>query len=1515
MQVIGRLFFIFVLLFTSVNSVADGLRVNCRVDLGFQLYSGSRHKNIECVEPVVGQTYFQNALGDNYKKWESEADIIAWRKTKLPTTRCSDEVEGPYWKTASESSLVGEQVASSSGYHSFWLNNAGEVIPPPSTDASHDVASIAFRYVQETRQTKQYLIRYTYPNDPKGFSSSCKTLCSCTEEAWYYMYREQPVTCPAGTGRPYGGGQCYKEICPCGKVNDASGKCVSETKGEFTQWTQGGNSLRFSAYASGLSDSPYNKCFTEYEEKPKQCDGIGNPVGCASGQKRHFEALYTSSEGLHFRRAYNAAVGSLTGVNWDTDVKVFISLLLDGTSTQIVAVANGDGTRKLFVGKKGERLTGYHQKDGYVENVAGSWRFIARNGDVMEFGANGLLARKAARNGESVQFAYDASNRLKQLTAASGRQLTVGYNGAGQMDSLTEPNGKQTKFLYNAAGMLSEVIYPDETPSNEFDNPRKQFLYEDSRFPSALTGIVDENGSRFASYVYDGERRVIAENHAEIADKVEFEYLNDSTTMVKSYRTANEYHETLYSFYRSHGSDQFRAIEQMPCPGCATGTETREFNDQGLLSQITDKNGGLTTVEYHPSGLEHIRTEGLGTPEQKVTITEWNDEHRLPSRLVANGLEVVNRYTTQGLLQQRDEIESPTGKTLSSIYEYNTAGKLTSIDGPRTDASDITTYDYDSQGNLINVANALGHITTLSNYDPNGRVRQITDPNGLVTTLTYTARGWLKTRTVGSLTTTFDYDKVGQLIKVTMPDGSFVRYEYDAAHRLVAIENPLGERIEYTLDYAGNRTKEEIKDASGNVVLRRASEFNALNQLLRSLNAANQVTASYSYDANGNMTGVTRYTDSETASSSYQYDPLNRLKSITDALNGITQFSYDNLDQLNRVTDPKGLQTQYGVSALGELKQTDSPDTATSTQTFDSAGNVKTSTNARGHTTTYTYDALNRVTKLTYHDGSVVTFAYDSIVAGNYGKGRLTSVTDSSGSTQYRYDQYGRLTEKLATVNGVSFSTSYRYDQYGRLESITYPSGRDLSFSYQNGQLQQLNVDGSARVKNIAYQPFSAVKSWQWGDNSDYQRTFNLDGQLQSFPLGADVVTLSYDRAGRISAQTHAHTASRNQSYYYDLLDRVTGSSGVFEMSFSFDANGNRLSKTEGSAFDQYTVSETSNRIDTISGALNRSYQYDAAGNTLSDGDRSYTYNTANRLTTITKGSVTQDNLYNGLGQRVRKTVDGVSTLFIYDEAGHLIGEYDAAGTPLMEVVYLGDQPILAMKPSGVYYVHADHLNTPRAIIGANQTVIWRWDSAAFGETAANEDPDGNGLAFRFNHRFPGQVLDVEVGLHYNYFRNYDPVTGRYIESDPIGLSDGVNTYGYVQQMPTQLKDPLGLFCVPMWDSESDWMDIGVRIYTGKYKVQPNTAGMMGWCNWKREYKVKQSRTVTARELCFECSDTCEGSDCGYAVKERKKSKEYRDHIDWERGDTTQQHVFGRFASGEGCCKNPWTGVMSCGPI
>ncbi|MBK8065239.1 MAG: hypothetical protein IPK29_15230 [Betaproteobacteria bacterium] len=110
-----------------------------------------------------------------------------------------------------------------------------------------------------------------------------------------------------------------------------------------------------------------------------------------------------------------------------------------------------------------------------------------------------------------------------------------------------------------------------------------------------------------------------------------------------------------------------------------------------------------------------------------------------------------------------------------------------------------------------------------------------------------------------------------------------------------------------------------------------------------------------------------------------------------------------------------------------------------------------------------------------------------------------------------------------------------------------------------------------------------------------------------------------------------------------------------------------------------------------------------------------------------------------------------------------------------------------------VYYIHPDHLNTPRLIADQNQTTVWRWDQQEpFGANLPEEDPDNDTKAFAFNLRFPGQYFDRETSLHYNYFRDYSPETGRYVQSDPIGLEGGINTYGYVRGHPTQNSDPTG---------------------------------------------------------------------------------------------------------------------------
>ena len=150
----------------------------------------------------------------------------------------------------------------------------------------------------------------------------------------------------------------------------------------------------------------------------------------------------------------------------------------------------------------------------------------------------------------------------------------------------------------------------------------------------------------------------------------------------------------------------------------------------------------------------------------------------------------------------------------------------------------------------------------------------------------------------------------------------------------------------------------------------------------------------------------------------------------------------------------------------------------------------------------------------------------------------------------------------------------------------------------------------------------------------------------------------------------------------------------------------------------------------------------------------------------------------------------------MYDEQGKLLGEYDASGTPIQETLYLNDLPVAILKPNGpntdIFYIYADQLNTPRVITDTTNQLRWRWDSDPFGTFPVEENPSGLG-AFTCNLRLPGQYFDKETNTHYNYFRDYDPAIGRYIQSDPIGLAGGANTYAYVRGAPLNNSDPLGL--------------------------------------------------------------------------------------------------------------------------
>jgi RHS repeat-associated protein len=309
-------------------------------------------------------------------------------------------------------------------------------------------------------------------------------------------------------------------------------------------------------------------------------------------------------------------------------------------------------------------------------------------------------------------------------------------------------------------------------------------------------------------------------------------------------------------------------------------------------------------------------------------------------------------------------------------------------------------------------------------------------------------------------------------------------------------------------------------------------------------------------------------------------------------------------------------------------------------------------------------------------------------------------------------------------------------------------------------------------------------------------RTYDTDGKVTQID-SAGLKTYAYDDAFRITGITDTVNGANSYTYGYDALDRLTSAvkTGTTR-GWTYDANGNRLTETGASA-STYTISGTNNRVSSITGALPRTYTYDAAGNVLTYATVTATYNNRGRMKTLKKGSSTETIVWNALGQRVKVSGGTPGTvLYWYDEAGHLLGEYSSTGALVEETIWMGDIPVATIRPGTpavVYYVHTDHLNTPRRVTRpSDNKLMWTWYADPFGSELPNENPASGGT-FKYNLRFPGQLYDSHAGLSQNYFRDYDPAIGRYVESDPVGLYGGLNTYLYGLANPNQESDKFGL--------------------------------------------------------------------------------------------------------------------------
>jgi len=805
-----------------------------------------------------------------------------------------------------------------------------------------------------------------------------------------------------------------------------------------------------------------------------------------------------------------------------------------------------------------------------------------------------------------------------------------------------------------------------------------------------------------------------------------------------------------------------------------------------MASNLAPADQTCGTAQNHDLDLQWRRRRVLCTHRAKVGV---------------NPIGVVCSRTEQGTTDATGGAglsATTSGAARVWTYTYNAFGQVLTVKGPRTDVNQTTTYTYYSCssggkcGQIDTITDALGHVTTFLTYDGNGNPLTISDPNGVVTTLAYDARQRLTSRQVGTETTSYSYYPTGLLKTVTQPDSSTVTYTYDAAHRLTQVADGLGNYIQYTLDAAGNRTAENSFDSTGSLHQTHTRVFNTLSTLYQDITAAGTpaVTTTFGYDAQGNQTSVAAPLSRNTSNA---FDALNRLSQITDPAGGVTRLAYDAKDNLASVTDPRSLSTTYTNDGFGDMVQQVRPDTGTTINSYDSAGNLMTATDARGAVATYAFDALNRVTQLAYSD-QVINFTYD---AGTNGIGRLTGASDTNHALSWTYDTHGRVIGKGQTVGSVTKSVGYAYSN-DDLMSLVTPSGQTITYGYSNHRIISITINGKLLLSGVTYEPFGSVNAWTWGNSTTVGRTYSTDEQVTQLNTAGDAIKFGYDSALRLTSVADKEVSANSWSAGYDVLDRVTSAATTgTSYGWTYDADGNRLTQS-GSNATTFNAASSSNRLNSTTGALARTYSYDGAGNTASYASDSFTFNQRGRMAVATANGASTHYLYSALGQMIEKSGSSATTLFMYDEAGHLLGEYSSSGTLIEETIWMSDVPVATLRPSGssisVYYIHSDQFGSPRAVtLPSNNALAWLWSANPYGVDAPNQNPQGLGM-FVYNLRFPGQYYQSETGLNYNYFRDYDPQTGRYLQSDPIGLRGGsYSTYAYANGNPISYSDPEGL--------------------------------------------------------------------------------------------------------------------------
>ncbi|MEO0443267.1 MAG: RHS repeat-associated core domain-containing protein [Pseudomonadota bacterium] len=885
-------------------------------------------------------------------------------------------------------------------------------------------------------------------------------------------------------------------------------------------------------------------------------------------------------------------------------------------------------------------------------------------------------------------------------------------------------------------------------------------------------------------------------------------------------------------------------------------TQLLDYNGRGQAQRIIDANGTETLLTYHVRGwLESVTVlDPAGNPALN-SVTEYaydkvgqitqvtlpngvvlNYQYDAARRLtqISNSLGERIRYTLDnaGNRIQEQILDNGGGISYTVSRAYDELSRVMDIIGAE---GQLTHLDYDVNSNTTAITDPKAH-TTGQGYDPLDRLRHTTDPNGGITQ--------------------FSYDEQDRLSTVTDANGNTTGYRYDAFDNLTQVDSPDTGLTTHQYDQANNRIRS--LDSRGVATHYRYDALNRLSAVTFPASPAENITYTYDQtDSAGYGIGRLTRVQDQSGTTRYTYDHRGNLTQKVTVLNGqayTTQYRYDLANNPVTITYPSGVIVSISYDDQGRLYAMDyrqpggDATPLINSTTYLPFGPATRMRYGNGLLSIMDYDQDYRLTRLS--TGSVLDMRYEYDANGN-----ITAIDHLQQAANKRFD-YDAL-NRLDSAQGDYGAIDYTYDPVGnRLSRDQQGSGRTQAdrYHYLLGSNQLNDIDSvfstnnNSNSSNKNYIHDSNGNPIQIGSGpaqTDYH--YNHANRLSTVTTATSTVDYRYNALGQRTQKTVTTGGNSVTTYYIynelgQLLTELNGN-GDITRDYIY-ANGQLLATLVttlpnaggGDAF--YLVNKASGlKLRPADGSDGSPIIATQASNTsdwvrFRKVMRSDGYFYLQNLHTGMYFRPTSNSDGSGLEQRP-SSYSGVRTQWSLSTADsdhhHLVSRWTGkyirpnsgrANSPVVQQpnTWTGDWtrwqlesiPTVAEPTTTLYYVHNDHLGTPRVLTDQDQTIAWAASYTPFGEATISTEVVEN------NVRFPGQYFDGETNLHYNYYRYYDPATGRYITPDPIGtmedysdpqlqaaislgvvdenIRSGLNhLYGYAEQNPTLWFDFYGL--------------------------------------------------------------------------------------------------------------------------